>query len=176
MKEEMLEEYKTLREETLKCIEFRYQIFNLTLIVAGTLLSVGISQNGARLVLLLYPILAFFFANAFVYNSMLLIEIGAYIRDDMEKRRELSGLKWATHFRGRYGGIELFELISTYGLFLGTQGISILLFFNFSPSPLTNLAWILLILSIAFAFFTFIILLYSPIYHRGVLSRSRGKP
>ena len=55
-------EYKALRDEILKRVEFRYQLLNITLISAGTLLGAGLNANSAP-VLLVYPILAAFLAG-----------------------------------------------------------------------------------------------------------------
>jgi hypothetical protein len=169
-RESILEEYKSLRTETLKCVEFRYQIFNFTLIVAGIILTTGISDKGPRAVLLLYPILSFFLASAFVYNSILLVEIGSYIRDELERRDNLE-LRWANHFQHRYKGIAFFEIISTYGLFLSTQILSILVYFNFSPE-LTGVPWVLFSFSLLAIILTIVVLLYPVAYHWGVLSKS----
>src|SRR4051794_32736107 len=94
----MLEEYKSLRDETLKRIEHRYQIFTLTLVVAGGVLTAGASSSISHLALLLYPVLAALFAMAYYYNHRVLIQLGAYIREELEHR--VSGLRWAHHFRG----------------------------------------------------------------------------
>jgi hypothetical protein len=169
--EAKLEEYKSLREETLKCVEFRYQIFNLTLIAAGTLLTVGIADDKTREVLLVYPIISFFFANAFVYNSMLLVEIGAYIRDEIEDNK-VPGLGWANHFKDQYGGIQIFELVSTYGLFIGTQIVALVLYRNYNPQPAASLQMLLNGVYVII-FLTVLVLLYPVIYHKGVRSRSR---
>jgi 4-hydroxybenzoate polyprenyltransferase len=162
-----LAEYKSLRDETLKRIEFRYQIFSLTLIAAGTFLTIGTGENGSRPVLLLFPIVSFFFAASFIYNTMLLVEIGAYIRNVLEKSGVIE-LGWATYLKPKYKGIEFFELISNYGLFLGLQLVCFLAFF-YQNSPLTELTWILLVLSIVAFVSTLALLLYQRPYHNKVL-------
>jgi hypothetical protein len=168
-KNAILEEYKSLRDETLKRVEFRYQIFSLTLIIAGSLLTVGTADNGPRTVLLIYPILSFFFSASFVYNSMLLVQIGAYIRDIIEESNAVN-LGWAKYLKTRYGAIEPFEIISTYGLFLGTQVVALIAFFSYNL-PIEGSVAILLTISLIAVVLTFITLLWPVIYHRGVLSK-----
>jgi hypothetical protein len=170
--ETALEEYKTLREETLKRVEFRYQIFNLTLIVAGSLLTVGTGTNAPRSVLLLYPTLSFFLAAAFVYNSILLVEIGAYIREHLEERLDL---RWAHYLKPRYRGIEPFEILSTYGLFLGTQILSLVAYFSFEALP-TTVSRVLFGFAVVAVVFTLGALLYPIVYHRRVLREGAPPP
>lgn len=170
----MLEEYKSLRDETLKRVEFRYQIFNITLLVAGALWTVGTAKPDLNSILLLYPILSFFFAAAFVYNSILLVQIGAYIREKIEPSQVVE-LGWATYLKDKYKGIEPFEIVSTYGLFLGTQIVSLLAYFNFAPpfSSLTRVTKILIYLAFIAIGFTLFTLLYPVIYHKRVLGLPR---
>lgn len=56
--------YKALRDEIVKRLEFRYQIINLTLVVAGTFLTIGVQANMPASVLLVYPLLASFLIAA----------------------------------------------------------------------------------------------------------------
>lgn len=173
-REAILEEYKTLREETLKCIEFRYQIFNLTLIAAGALLTTALTENAPRAVLLLYPILSFFLASAFVYNSMLLVEIGSYIRDILEN--EVEELCWAGHFDQHRKGIKLFEVTGTYGLFLGTQIASLLVYFTLGP-PVARVDQFLLAFSLCATVLTFYTLVHPELYYpRQESTKSGDKP
>ncbi|HXQ37963.1 MAG TPA: hypothetical protein VN843_28405 [Anaerolineales bacterium] len=173
----MLEEYKSLRDETLKRVEFRYQIFNLTLIVAGSLWTIGTAKPDLYSVLLLYPILSFFFSAAFVYNSILLVQIGAYIREKIEPSGVVQ-LGWATYLKDKYKGIEPFEIVSTYGLFLGTQIVSLLAYFNFAPpfSTLPRATQILIWLGFIAVALTLLTLLYPLIYHKRVLAVSQASP
>jgi hypothetical protein len=168
-----LEEYRSLREETLKRVDIRFQIFNYTLVAAGTLLGIGTAEKGIRSALLLYPILAFFFAVAFVNDSMMLVELGAYIRDELEGRKALA-LGWATHFKNKYRRIQVFEIISTYGLFLGTQAISLISFFQLQPVPSSS-ERVLVRVAIGAVALTFAVLLYPIVYHRYVLARGRAE-
>ena len=87
--------------------------------------TLGLGKDGFSAALLVYPIVAFFFATSFSHSSLMLIQIGQHMR---RLERQIPGLEWATTLGPRYRLIELFELVSTAGLFLGTQLIGILLY------------------------------------------------
>jgi hypothetical protein len=159
------DEYKTLRDETLKRVDARNQLLSYTLAFAAAMFTVALGASSFSSALLVYPVVAFFFAAGFAYNSLLLIEIGAYLRT-LETRSTRLG--WATHLGPRYRRIEVFELISTAGLFLSTEGVGLLIYYNFepakqnAPTTLVVLAWIAFALTIA-------AVIYPWLYHRDVL-------
>lgn len=122
---EVLEEYKTLREETLKRVELRNQIINLALIATGALLTVGASQNGPRTALLVYPVIGLFFAAGYSYNYIMLVEIGRYLREDLEKagdpeHKRLS-IGWATYLKPHHDKFRWIDYAFSFGPFVGTQ-------------------------------------------------------
>lgn len=57
-----LNEFNALNSEIVKCLEIQYQFIALTLIVAGTFLSLGSQTNTNPVILLVYPIIALFLA------------------------------------------------------------------------------------------------------------------
>src|SRR5512135_1535776 len=97
-------EYKALRDEILNRIEFRYQLLNLTLISAGTLLAAGVHADVSAAVLLVYPILAAFLAAGWVHNGNAIVPLARYIRDELEG--DHTGLGWerylTTHANRRF--------------------------------------------------------------------------
>lgn len=120
------EEYNALREEILKHIEFRYQLINLTLISAGTLLAAGVQDGVSPSVLLVYPLLSSFLAAGWVYNGKATLEIGTYIKEEIEAKNV--GANWETYqFRkypiGEHAG--LLGTLSAWGIFLGSQIITL---------------------------------------------------
>ncbi|HEX6372040.1 MAG TPA: hypothetical protein VF006_24155 [Longimicrobium sp.] len=120
-----VEEYKTLREETLKRVEIRNQIINLALIATGALLTVGAGQNGPRTALLVYPVIGLFFAAGYCYNYILLVEIGRYLREVLEgagdtKKRKVA-MKWATELKPRHDRFRWIDYAFSFGPFVGTQ-------------------------------------------------------
>jgi 8-oxo-dGTP diphosphatase len=95
--EELLAEYGSLREEILKRMEIRTQLLTFTLIVSGAILSYGASENASVLVLLIYPILAYFLALAWTHSDLRAGEIGDYIKDYIETKTV--GIGWQTHLQ-----------------------------------------------------------------------------
>jgi hypothetical protein len=168
------EEYNTLRDETLKRVEFRNQISTYTLTFAAGMFTLGLGRDAYREALLVYPIIAFFFSVSFAYNSLMLIEIGAYIRTLEGVSLGRSG--WAAHLKDRYSLIEPFEVVATSGLFLGTQALAIGLFLRGVPQaqPRSPLDSVLVSVSVAAFVLTVLSIVYPVIYHRLALRRHRA--
>jgi hypothetical protein len=120
-------EFSALRDEILKRSELQHQFVSFALIAAGTFLTVGLQANAPVLVLLLYPALAVFLAAGWAQHDFRKGQIGAYIRDSLEKR--VVGLGWESHLshirkKGEGSPFLLmgpFSLFSARGVFLGTQ-------------------------------------------------------
>src|SRR5260370_8962433 len=87
-------EYKALRDEILARLGVRYQLLNLTLISAGTLLGAGLSAKSAPF-LLVYPILGLFLAAGWAHNGDAIVQMARYIRDELEATHP--GLGWETY-------------------------------------------------------------------------------
>jgi hypothetical protein len=115
-----IDEYKTLRDETLKRVEFRDRSWTLTIGAAGAAITAG-GVNKLHIVLCAYPIVVLFFAASYSYQTMMLITIGGYIRNELEPK--IGSIGWANYLRPIYGSIETFERISKFGLFLGTPAL-----------------------------------------------------
>jgi hypothetical protein len=163
-----VEEYKSLRDETLKRIDARNQTLSFTLVFAASMFTLALGTNGYASALLVYPVVAFFFATAFAYNSLMLIEIGGYLRT---LETDIPGLGWANYLKPRYAYIEILELISSAGLFVGTECIGLLLYYaddrsrQVVPGPLAAIGWAALLLTVAVVF-------YPWVYHRFALRRT----
>src|SRR4051794_20609379 len=125
-KEPSIAEFESLRDETLKRVEFRDRFATLAIGAAGAAITVGSSHN-FHIVLSAYPILVLFLAAGFSYNTMLLIVIGRYLREEMSQK--LPELGWAQYLHPEYASIEFLERVAKYGLFLGTP--SLMLVFAF---------------------------------------------
>jgi hypothetical protein len=124
----ILAEYQTLRDDILKRIEFRYQLINLLLIIAGTFYTLGLQPNIPSSVLLIYPILALFLTAGWAHNGVVMVKIGDYLRKELEVNTV--GLKWHTHITTSYPQFSSFSFlgtISTSGLVLTTQSLAIVL-------------------------------------------------
>ncbi len=99
----IIEEYVALRNEIQKRIEIRQQIVYLTLLVAGTFLTVGVQTTVPRSLALIYPILAFFLAVGWQQQDLRIGQISYYIRRELEQHMEPYGIGWE-HFRKRHFG------------------------------------------------------------------------
>ena len=119
-----LEEYKSLREETVKRVELNYQIINLTLIATGALWTVGTASTD--IVLLLHPWLVFFFAANYGSNNYVIVELGVYTREWIEKGKELC---WASYFATRVEAVKRFHNLSIFGIFAGTSALSLVIYY-----------------------------------------------
>ncbi len=160
-------EYTMLRDETMKRIDARNQIMSYNLVFVASMFTLALGAQGFHSALLVYPIVSFFFAVAFAYNSLMLIEIGSYLRG-LESGPLPTG--WAKYLQPRYKYIEPFEILSTSGLFLGTQIVAIVLYEASQHTDLT-LDRRLLMISIASVVLTVVSIVYPVLYHRIVLRR-----
>lgn len=121
-----IEEYKYLKSETLKRIEFRYKSINLILIAAGTFISIG-SQQKSALILLIYPVISLFLTFSWVHNGISLTRIGQYIREEIEDDKNL---RWEGYLKGKEENATAFSNLNTLGsigLVVSTQILSYIL-------------------------------------------------
>lgn len=86
-----LAEYSALRDEILKRIETQNQILNLTLIIVGTLVSVGYQLSNGPIILLVYPLIALVLSANWEQNNLRIRQIGVYIRERIESRTSSGG-------------------------------------------------------------------------------------
>jgi hypothetical protein len=80
----MLAEYQALREEILRRQDHRISLLISSLTLSTAVIGVGMERSSAVL-LLLAPIVACLFGLLIQYHGMVIAEIGAYIRDDIER-------------------------------------------------------------------------------------------
>jgi hypothetical protein len=173
----ILEEYQALRNEVLKRIEFRYQLINLIIVVSGTFFSVGIQSNVSNSILLVYPILALFLISGWVYNGLILRQIGNYIRENIETN--ITELRWESYLkeqRGKFKSHSPFGMLgtlSTSGIVLTTQVLAVgIALLKFKPMP-TDIA--LLACSLVAIILTLIIILqYSLEFRLNHAKRGSG--
>jgi len=141
-KQELLAEFVALREELIKRQEMRFQLLTFTLIIAGTILSLGTQKEVSVIVLLIYPILAFFLALTLVHIQIGAVEISQYLKEKIEDRflslgweryiRELQTGKRKSYFAKAKG-------IPAFGVFIVTEIVALVLavpriFFPFKES------------------------------------------
>lgn len=92
----LIQQYTALRSEIEKRIDIRQQILALTLLVAGTFLTVGAQPNVPAVVLLFYPIIAMFLGAIWEHNDLRVGQINFYIRTEVEKHLGKLGPGWET--------------------------------------------------------------------------------
>jgi hypothetical protein len=124
----LLAEFQGLRSEILKRTEIQHQLISITLVALGALISVGLELSATAL--LAYPMLAVFLAAAWSSNDIQIAQLGAYIRDDIEKRLLDDGLGWEHHIssEGISKLIGYRALLATRGLFLGSEVLAVVLY------------------------------------------------
>ena len=121
-----LNEFSALNDEIIKRLEIQYQFIGLTLIVAGTFLSLGTQNNVSPMVLLVYPIIALFLAVGWQQNATVIRQLGLYIRDHIESK--VKGGGWGT-YRQRMFSVAFKKNLTTLftrGTFVGTQLIAMI--------------------------------------------------
>ena len=96
----LIEQYRSLRSEIEKRIDIRQQILALTLLVAGTFLTVGVQPAVPEVVLLFYPVIAMFLGAIWEHNDLRVGQINFYIRTEVEKHLGALGPGWET-FRSK---------------------------------------------------------------------------
>jgi len=90
----LIEQYRSLRSEIEKRIDIRQQILALTLLVAGTFLTVGVQPGVPGVVLLFYPVIAMFLGAIWEHNDLRVGQINFYIRTEVEKHLGVLGPGW----------------------------------------------------------------------------------
>ena len=96
----LIEQYRSLRSEIEKRIDIRQQILALTLLVAGTFLTVGVQPVVPGVVLLFYPVIAMFLGATWEHNDLRVGQINYYLRTELEKHLGALGPGWET-FRSK---------------------------------------------------------------------------
>ncbi len=123
---ELLAEYSALRSEILQRIDMRQQILTFTLVIAGTVLSLGVQTNISPLVLLIYPVLALFLATAWMHSDVRIWEVAEYIEKQLEPR--LGGIGWETYIHNKHQGQSFRPMeVTAAGVFLTTEVLAVIL-------------------------------------------------
>lgn len=156
----LIEQYKTLRQEILKRTEIQYQVIGLGLIVLGTILTIGLGQNSA-LIILVYPLLALFLASMWSQNDILIRQIREYIVASVEEETPLQTRAWESYrksIQSKVGTISV--LRSSRRTLVGMQIIAILIavFLMWSNTPVSPIEIALLALDLVVVIVTLIFL------------------
>jgi len=121
-------QYSSMRAEMIKRLEIRSQLIALTLLVAGTFLSVGVQSNVPESALLVYPLLAMFLAASWKQNDVRTGQMVRFIRDTIEKHigPAPGELGWENYRSALYPPSRLTPF-AVSGVFVVTQMLAIAL-------------------------------------------------
>ena len=132
----IVEQYHSLREEIIQRVQARQQMWYVLLLVAGTFLTIGVQPGIASWTILLYPLIALFFAVNWSHNDTRIDQITWYIHHEIEEPFQFRG--WETYrtqkFRREWRRKQIFHPLalapglltfSARGVFLTTQLLSI---------------------------------------------------
>jgi hypothetical protein len=124
----LVAQYTALRDEMAKRFEIRSQLVALTLLVAGTFLTIGVQPTVPESAILVYPILAMFLAASWAQSDLRTAQIAQFIRDHIEPciGTPLRELGWENYRRTTYSRSRRLTF-STQGVFVSTQALAIAL-------------------------------------------------
>lgn len=120
-------EFNALRAEILQRAQFQQQLINLSIVIAGTLLTVFFQFSGPSWILLTYPLLALFLAVEWSFNNTRIAQIGRYIREEIEDK--WSGPGWENYLRSPNARTRLPWLSGVLFAFGTFVGLPLLLIF-----------------------------------------------
>ncbi|MCX7000532.1 MAG: hypothetical protein NT106_09605 [Candidatus Sumerlaeota bacterium] len=120
----LLAEYAALRSEILKRSETQNQLISLALIASGTFLTLSLQNTST--IALVYPILALFLAMLWVQHDYKIRQIGAYIKERIEKPFLSEGLGWEHRPpSSQYIGKVSVTSLASSGIIIGTQILAV---------------------------------------------------
>jgi hypothetical protein len=126
-KEYLVAQFEALREEILKDMDAQNQLIGLTLLIAGTFLSLGTQQSVAESTLMVYPLLAVFLAALWSDKQVGIVRIGTYIRDRFDSYVD-EQWRWETYVAKVYQNMRTSRNVwGVRGLFMVTQTLALVL-------------------------------------------------
>jgi len=120
-----LSEYQSLREEILKRSDFRFRIISFFLLIAGTMISLGLQPKSPSYVLFAFPIIGCFLASLWVHNLSWGSRAADFIKHDIYKK-----FNWQPGWENHEPHFKSYLTRTTFsvrGIFIGTQTMTILL-------------------------------------------------
>lgn len=167
----IVEEYRSLREEIIQRVQARQQMWYVLLFIAGTFFTIGVQPGIAAWTILLYPLIALFFATNWAHNDTRIDQITWYIQYEIEKPLEFIG--WETYrtqkfrrklwTRQKHHPLALIPgllTISARGVFLTTQLMALCIgMVRLSISGELRLAILLLLINVIIIATTYVLLI-----------------
>lgn len=155
-----LEEYKMLRADIQQRIRFRFQLFSLLLTALGALLPFGLSIKEPS-ILLIYPILSFFLTMSWMHQSIVMVKIARYLREELEPK--VAGFAWEAHIKedsARFSSFSIIGFFAAGGFILFSQWLMLALgILGGRGSVAPSFYWVLLVTAIIATVLTFIFLI-----------------
>lgn len=149
-----LQEYDALRNEILKRMEIRQQLFTFTLVIAGSFLSVGLATNLNYKLLFAYPLISLFIAGSWMQSDFRIYQLGQYIKNQVETKFLPTGGGW----EHAHTSLPTFNLVgSIRGVVLSTQLLLVfiaLLLIDFQPDTIDRILLGLDLLAFILTIFT----------------------
>jgi hypothetical protein len=132
----IVEEYRSLRAEIIQRVQARQQMWYVLLFIAGTFFTIGVQSGIAAWTILLYPLIALFFATNWAHNDTRIDQITWYIQYEIEKPLEFMGWEtyrtqkfrrklWAKKQHHSLAPVPGLLTFSARGVFLTTQLIAL---------------------------------------------------
>jgi hypothetical protein len=121
LQDQLLAEYSALRSEIDLRMQLRHNDVGAAVVLLGVMTTFAATGDGEPLVLLAFPLLAFFLAVRYVNNDSRIHTLGLFIRENIESR--LTGVWWETVWERVRREEQDFHYtrISGLGIFVGTQ-------------------------------------------------------
>ncbi len=141
----VMAEYNALREQILKCKDNQHQILTFSIIVLGTIMTIGYNAANS-VIILLYPIVALFLAAIWLENSLEGEITASYIQRFIESKVGEKNIWWEHHTTKK---IHYHRVIGFFGfriMFVATELLTITV--GFSIGKVDPLKVVLLIVDI----------------------------
>jgi len=130
----LLAEYREMRAEILKRSEMQHQLISFSLAALGALMTVGLRDSPAAL--LIYPIVTLGLATGWAYNDLQIAQLGLYIRYRIEAK--LVGARgWEQAIAMQVASKEIGHLakLATRGVFWSSALLALLLYVSKRSAP-----------------------------------------
>ena len=119
-----LAEFAALRAEILQLNQQQSQVLTLQLTISGAVLSVAISRDSLRALMLVIPLVSYLLYFRFLAGSMSIYEIARYVREELSERVP-GGLHWEDWLRRESRQMPIFGIVPRLLTFPGASLIAL---------------------------------------------------
>jgi hypothetical protein len=125
-----LAEFAALRQELLYRAGNQSQLMSLQLTATGVVLGISATQDGARRLALLIPLISYSLYSRYIDDALGIITISTYIRDDLTGRVP-GGLLWEEWLRTNVRLRSIHSRLSRAALFPGSSIVALVWSYDF---------------------------------------------